>query len=279
MKSIPASLLAHYQSGTTTTAMLWRVTLADGSVLGFTDHDQDIDYLGVTYTAEEGFARTAITGNASLSVDNLDVTGFLQSPALTIEAINKGLWDFAAVDIWRVNWADTSMGHEVMRTGTLGEVSADDLTFTAEMRGLTQRLAQNVGALYLPTCDAEFGDARCTKSLAGLTVTGSVTGVSGNRVVGDSARTEAAGTYTNGVLTWTGGANVGMQEKVRVYTVGQIDLQMPAPYTIVLGDTYSLVQGCAKSPDACKAYSNFVNFRGDPFVTGRDKVIFNGANP
>lgn len=44
MKTIPTALQAHYASGGTTLATLWKITRADGIVFGFTDHDAPIPF-------------------------------------------------------------------------------------------------------------------------------------------------------------------------------------------------------------------------------------------
>ena len=40
MKVLPAGMQAHLDAGTTTLAWCWRIDRADGTVLGFTDHDR-----------------------------------------------------------------------------------------------------------------------------------------------------------------------------------------------------------------------------------------------
>lgn len=44
MKSISSALTTHLGLSTTTLATLWKINRADGKVLGFTDHDQQINY-------------------------------------------------------------------------------------------------------------------------------------------------------------------------------------------------------------------------------------------
>ena len=54
-----------------------------------------------------------------------------------------------------------------LHRGYLGEViSTQSGMFTAELRGLVQRLAQKVGDLYSADCRADLGDSKCKIPLA-----------------------------------------------------------------------------------------------------------------
>ena len=54
-RTITAGLAAHLAGEVTTLATLWKVTWQNGTVLAFTDHDEDIEYLGVRYeSASDG---------------------------------------------------------------------------------------------------------------------------------------------------------------------------------------------------------------------------------
>jgi hypothetical protein len=83
-----------------------------------------------------------------------------------------------------------------------------------------------------------------------------------------------SGYFDYGVMTMTSGANDGLSMEVKSYTVGQIVLQLPFPYAVAVGDSYSLTAGCDRSFTTCKdRFSNVLNFRGEPYVPGLDKVI------
>jgi len=55
---------------------------------------------------------------------------------------------------------------------------------------------------------------------------------------------------------------------------GVITLQQAMPFATVIGDTYSMSAGCAKTLDTCRVkFNNVVNFRGFPHVPGMDKMV------
>lgn len=160
-KTIPAALQTHMASGYTTLAYLWKITRQDGTVFGFTNHDEDLVVSGVTYEASTGFDATAIDSRSELNVDSMEVAGSLDSNAISEADLIAGLWDYAEVYIYRCNWADLTQGVEVMRRGWLGEVVVTDTGFKVELRGLMQPLQQKVIEVSTPACRATLGDARC----------------------------------------------------------------------------------------------------------------------
>ena len=54
MARCPAELQAHLDSGATTLCTCWRVIRNDGSPLGSTDHDRDLEFDGTTFEAATG---------------------------------------------------------------------------------------------------------------------------------------------------------------------------------------------------------------------------------
>jgi uncharacterized phage protein (TIGR02218 family) len=85
------------------------------------------------------------------------------------------------------------------------------------------------------------------------------------------------GYFDFGKVTWITGANAGLSMEVKAYVPGQVTLYLPAPYPIGVGspsDTFSISAGCDKSFTTCRdRFSNVVNFRGEPYVPGVDKMV------
>lgn len=162
VKTITPAMQTHLEQSVTTLTTCWYVKRRDGVILYFTDHDRDIIYEGNTYKSEFGYNRTDIANDPSLNVDNLDIEGFLNSNALDANDIRNGLYDYAEVRVFAVNWKDLTMGDIKLRRGFLGEVLYTDTgRFKAELRSLTQALSQNILQVYQPTCRADVGDKRC----------------------------------------------------------------------------------------------------------------------
>lgn len=273
MKTMSSGLAAHLDGEVTTLACLWRLERADGWVRGFTDHDQDITYLGLDYVASTGFLPSAIKSGADLSVDNLDVDGFLDDDALKPEDLTAGRFDGARIDIMMVNWANLAHGHVLMRRGWLGEVKRADQRFSAEVRGIANRLQQTSGKLYSRLCRTDLGSAECTVDLAPLTDTFTISAVaSGDTFTVPTAR--SSGFYAFGTCTFLTGANAGAAIEILSHVGLSVTLFTPMPRPMAIGDQVRLVAGCNKTIETCHSrFANVLNFRGEPHIPGNDKVF------
>lgn len=280
-KTLPAGLQAHLDTGATTLAWCWRLTRRDATVYGFTDHDRDITFDGTTFEAAAGFTGSEIRGSLGLSVDNLDVTGALSSERLNEADLAAGLFDDAAVEIWRVNW-ETPAQRVLMVRGSVGEVRRGETAFTAELRSLAHYLNQERGRTYQFACDATLGDTRCGVDLddPDFVGTGTVTAAeTGYLFAASGLGSFAAEHFTGGLVTWTGGANSGraMEVKRHALTGGggaEIELWRSMAEAVAAGDTFTVTAGCDKTFPTCKAkFDNALNFRGFPHIPGNRFVI------
>jgi uncharacterized phage protein (TIGR02218 family) len=280
MKTLPAGLQAHLSSGATTLAWCWRLRRADGTIYGFTDHDRDIAFEATTFEAASGFTSSDIRQSVGLSVDNLDVTGALRSDRLDEADLAGGLFDGAAVEIWRVNWAEPDQ-RLLMMAGSIGEVKRGETAFTAELRSLAHLLGQQQGRTFQYACDATLGDARCGIDLddpaykgVGAVLSASSTyqfAASGLDIFAD-------GWFAGGLLTWTSGGNADRQMEVKHFAhaggAAQIELWRSMASPIVPGDGFTITAGCDKTFPTCKAkFANQLNFRGFPHMPGNSYVL------
>lgn len=280
MKSLPTALQAHLDTGATTLCWCWRLTRRDGQVMGFTDHDEDVSFAGVSYLAASGFTASEVQSSLGLAVDNLTVIGALSAASLSEDDLAAGLYDDAEVEIWRVNWQDTD-SRVLMRKGNLGEVARGKTAFEAELRGLAHKLNQPVGRAFLKSCDADLGDVRCGVNLAGsaYTGTGAVAALlTPARVfTATGLETFASGWFSGGKLSWTSGANAGRAMEVKAHgkaNVVTLDLWQAMSEAVTPGDTFTISAGCDKQFATCKAkFSNVASFRGFPYMPGNDAVI------
>lgn len=272
--SVSASMAQHLAQEVTTTAYLWKVIRQDSAIFTFTSHDAPIVFDGHTYEASAGFMPSAVQTTSGLAVDDLELEGLLSSESITQQDLVAGLWDGAEVWLYQVNYLDLTAGAVICRRGWIGEVRSGKTSFVAELRGVAQRLSQQIGQFYSPSCRADFGDGRCKLNLASFTVTGAVTGVTNRHVFTDSSRTEAAGFFDLGLIAFTSGANSGFSQEVKTFSSGVITSELSFPNAITIGDAYVLQQGCDKTFATCKdRYNNIVNFRGEPYVPVIDALI------
>ena len=280
MKILSPSLAAHLASGVTTLCQCWIVTRTDGLRLGFTDHDEDLVVDGVTCSAESGATGTAVEQGTGLSADNLEIVGALTSGRLAESELARGLFDGAAVAVWRVDWASPD-DRVLILSGTVGEVSRGPTAFTAEVRGLADRLNQPRGRVYQRSCDALLGDARCGVDAGAAAIRGAGTVAtvrSARSVTASGLAGYVSRWFEAGRLVWTSGANAGAAVEVRAHGLAgglaSLDLWEPMPAPISPGDTFQVVAGCDKSLASCRdKFANVLNFRGFPDLPGNDYAV------
>jgi len=260
---------------TTTYCTRWLITLADATVLGYTDHDQDITVSAQLYTAAIGYIPSAVQTNVELSPDNMDVMGIIDDAGISESDLLAGRFDYAEIEVAAVDYANLAGGdvYPLVR-GKLGRVSIASGQFHSELNSLAMQLQQNIGRVISPSCDADLGDTRCGYTLTTDNVT--VTGATDKRQFVDSAITEADGHYDGGLATWVTGDNAGYVMDIKGYLLagGSFELYEPMPYTIQIGDTATVSIGCDKTAATCLAtFSNLDNFRGFQHVPGLQRLM------
>ena len=274
MRSTSPTYNTHLLGEVTTLATCWKITRTDGVIKTYTDCDIDIVYAGDTYLSIVGFTPSSIESKDDFSVDNVDVQGVLRTGYLTAPDLMAGLYDFAEVEIFQVNYRDLTQDRMKLRRGKLGEVRIQRDMFTAELRGLSELMQQHIGQLFSPSCRAILGDARCKVNMASFTFAATVNSVTSSMIFTANALTQAAGYFTGGEVRWLTGANAGLKREIKEFVNKQIVLALPMPYAIANGDTFNALAGCDKIFSTCKAkFNNVVNFRGEPDVPGTDAIL------
>lgn len=285
MRVVPEALQAKLNSGAGTLCRCWQITRADGTVMGFTDHDADLTFDGVVFQAGSGLDAGALESGSGLSVDNAQAVGALTSNGITAADIMAGRYDGADVRHYLVDW-QTPEDRVLMFRGSLGEIERGETEFKAELRGLSEALNTTVGRSFMPLCDAKLGGKRCgfDVSAPGYTFEGTVEGVvSGRKFTVYGASGFAEQWFEYGTLRWISGANAGAVAVVKFDTVTGalrlIELWQEAAHVIAPADAFELIAGCDKRSETCKnKFSNFRNFRGFPNMPGEDWVTAYPAN-
>lgn len=276
-----AGFRAHLEGGMTTVCRCWAVTRLDGVEYGFTDHDRDLAFEGITFKADTGLTARALQQGTGLAVDNTEAMGVLSDAAIREEDIEAGRLDGAEVRAWLVNWTDVVQRHLQFR-GSIGEIRRGGGAFHAELRGLTEKLNRPLGRVYQKPCTAVLGDAACRfdTSAAGYSVTVAVGIAEQGRIFRwtDLAGFEP-GWFTRGRLMVLTGAAAGLSGIVkadRVTETGQreIELWEALRGAMLPGDLLRLEAGCDKRMETCRLkFHNLLNFQGFPDIPGEDWVM------
>jgi uncharacterized phage protein (TIGR02218 family) len=280
MRNIPTALQDKLDSGVTTLCRCWLIARSDGVTQGFTDHDEDVTLGAVTCRAGAGLSGSEAAQTMGLAVDASELSGALADDTLNEADLAAGRYDGAMVELWLTDWSDPAL-RVLLAKGTLGEIRREGKAFTAEVRGLSQRLQEESGRLYTTTCSADLGDARCKIDLGDPAFRGSgtVSALSAtSSFTASGLDTFADGWFTAGKLTFDSGLNANLSVEVKSHgnASGAVtfDLWQAMPEPIASGDVFTVTAGCDKRFQTCHdKFDNAINFRGFPHIPGNDYVV------
>jgi len=282
-RTISSQLINHIAQGTTTLATCLKITLSDSTIIAFTDHDQDITYDGVIYKSSAGYIPSSVESKSNLDEESLSVNGAFEIGNLVRTDMLSGKYDYAKIEIFILNYADTTMGKVDSIQGRFGRVNFSDNQFTVNIFSNTKLFGQTIGRTYTSLCSADLGDSKCKINLSNYTETGtvltvtdqhsftaSITDLNGNGIT-------ISDWFTSGLLTWTSGNNNGKKIEIRQHTYSgdhTLSLQEDMFFTIQSGDTFTIYAGCQKRTiEDCKnKFNNILNNRGFKYVPTRDQL-------
>ncbi|MFZ1680733.1 MAG: DUF2163 domain-containing protein [Rhizobiaceae bacterium] len=285
MSSIDPELAARLGEPVTTCCSAWRVTLRDGRILGFTDHDRTLDIDGTSFEPGGGMNATDARDSAGFAVDSTEVSGILNTGRFTDEDIEAGLLDSTTVETLLVDWRAPPL-HQVVRKATVGRIRRAGAAFVAELESAAAFHAQPGGRLFRRSCDAKLGDARCGIDL-GLADYRAVVSIIEKRAerafAVDGLGAFADGDF-NGATLRIDAATVFVPVHRNVGSEHWLDFA--ARPDLSPGQTGELVAGCDQTFARCRdRFANTVNFRGFPHLPGNDEAyayatedgVFDGA--
>jgi uncharacterized phage protein (TIGR02218 family) len=291
MKSCSAGLNSHTKQGQTTLARLLKVTRqADGQVYGFTDHDQDLAFGGVTYLSSTSYNPFNLNSKADGDAATTELTGAFDS-VITRADVLAGRWDNATFQLLLVNWYDVihaagSQGSAILAAGSFGTFEVQEFGFKVQLHGLSYRLTFIGGDFCGPTCRADFGDSKCAPggllasgtAINSLLQSGSVSSTpDGYRTLVVSGISNLGKPLDGGLLTFTSGANNLLSAEIVHVDFGTNSVTL-RPWTqlapVAPGDNFSIMPTCDKVFTTCVlTYNNAQNNQSEPQAPTPDAVI------
>jgi uncharacterized phage protein (TIGR02218 family) len=278
MLDISTSMQARLDQRATSLCHCWRIARRDGSILGFTDHDRDLTFNGVTFRAHTGLSASEAESSLGLAVTTTEAVGALSDDCLSEGDLVNGLYDGAAVEIWLVDWSDIE-DRTLLDVASIGEVRRGEHAFSAELRSSAHVFDQPLGRTFQRGCDADLGDARCKLNLANYSVAGSIIAAAGGVLRLNLASASPTGYLTGGTLRFLQGDNAGATFVIKSHRMesgaqAAVELWSQPGSAITAGDAVTLTAGCDKTSTTCRGkFSNIVNFRGFPHMPGNDKLV------
>lgn len=258
-----------------TAATYWRVFRRDGIALGFTSHDHDLSFGGVSHRAAPGMVPTAVRMTSDLSEDSAGVDGALSHDSIREEDLSAGLFDQAAVEIGIVDWE--TLESQSLYSGTLGRIEDDTRGFSAELRSAKQVLEQDIVPRTSPTCRATFCGPGCGLSANKFTARATLSELNFdlNRVRFSGV---ASANMVDGTVRFLEGPQTGVTFGVLSVNGTWLTLDRPLQSSLSVGAPAELREGCDHTLTTCSnRFGNAVNFRGEPYLPGNDLLARYGT--
>ncbi len=254
----------------TNTASFWRIQMADGKALCFTDSDINIKYEEETYICGSNFTPNAIASSNELAQDNFTIAGIIDGELISKESLMSGDFSQAYFEFFIIKNKEKL----ILKTGWLGDIKFDNNKFTASVNSLSSKTNNLIGKCYSSSCRAEFGDLYCKINKENYKLSGEVTALVEDYSFIDSSRIEPDDYFTQGILEFISGANKGRSYNISSFYDNKITIDSIFNQKIKIGDKYTITAGCNKSLYVCiNKFSNAINFRGEPFIPSRHKLL------
>ena len=253
----------------TTLAFCWRLDRRDGAGLALTSHDQPLMIDGTRYAPAPGMTPAAIRSELGLEPRSSEVAGALSSNSISDEDVSAGRWDGAALKLFAVDWSESDHVQALpLLDGDLGEVTAIDGSFHAELKGVAARLERPICPRTSPNCRAELGDPHCGVDMAGRRVRGRVTSAFAHVITVD---VPVDNRFRFGEIRFLAGSANGERRGILAVEGQQLHLRSAPSGEVLAGMAVELTQGCDKLLATCsERFGNAANFRGEPHLPGND---------
>ncbi|MFX8857952.1 DUF2163 domain-containing protein [Acinetobacter baumannii] len=278
MRQASPKLIALLDADQFIMADLYTITTIQGIEYRYTSYDVNLTVQGKEFQADGPIiSRDGISLSLGIEVDNLSITietnentKFGDVPVA--QAFHNGILDGARFKLERIFMdmntpTDTSAGTLVLFEGRIVEPELNryeiNASVVSDVDNLKLQMPRN---LYTPGCLNTLFDSACGLLSADFAVN-TIIGVNStsNRILCELNQPQ--GWFTQGVVEFLEGANIGIKRTVRLHEAGSLILTLPLLKMPEIGEAIRVYPGCDKRLDTCtNRFNNRSRFRGAPFV-------------
>ena len=280
MREISQAFKQNLQNVPTNLILCWKLERKDNEALYFTEATQDIMIDDKIYLSSSGIRSSSIEENCNISIDNFDVEGILDNEIIAQNDILDGLYDKAIIEVFLVD-ADYSLNVKenqknviFLKRGYVGAIKLiGENKFVAEVNGFLQIADQHITQRYSLNCRANFCDKKCGLNIDNFMFDGEITKIIDKKTFQDSTNDKSDGYFDYGVIIFIDENGRKIEQNIKFYINKSFELTLPSKIELKIGIKYKATAGCDKSAKMCiERYVNIVNFRGEPYIPGIEKV-------
>ncbi|WP_436462743.1 DUF2163 domain-containing protein [Acinetobacter seifertii] len=278
MRQASPKLIALLDADQFIMADLYTITTIQGIEYRYTSYDVNLTVQGNEFRADGPIiSREGISLSLGIEVDNLSIT--IETTENTkfgdvsvTKAFHNGILDGARFKLERIFMdintpTDTSAGTLVLFEGRIVEPELNRYVINAsvvsDVDNLKLQMPRN---LYTPGCLNTLFDGACGLISSDLAVNTTIGfNSTSNRILCELSQPQ--GWFTQGVVEFLEGVNVGIKRTIRSHEAGSLLLTLPLLEIPEVGEAIRVYPGCDKRLETCtNRFNNRSRFRGAPFV-------------
>lgn len=278
MRQASPKLIALLDADQFIMADLYTITTIQGIEYRYTSYDYSLVVDGKEFRFDGPIiSREGTSLSLGIEVDNLSIT--IEATENTkfgdvpiAQAFHNGILDGARFKLERIFMdmntpTDTSAGTLVLFEGRIVEPELNryeiNASVVSDVDNLKLQMPRN---LYTPGCLNTLFDSACGLLSADFAVNTTIgTNSTPNRILCDLSQPQ--GWFTQGVVEFLEGANIGIKRTIRLHEAGSLILTLPLLKMPEIGEAIRVYPGCDKRLDTCtNRFNNRARFRGAPFV-------------
>lgn len=278
MRQASPKLIALLDADQFIMADLYTITTIQGIEYCYTSYDYSLHVNGKEFRSDGPvISREGTSLSLGIEVDNLSIkietnesSKFGEVPIA--QAFHNGVLDGARFKLERIFMdintpTDTSTGTLVLFEGRIVEPELDryeiNASVVSEVDDLKLQMPRN---LYTPGCLNTLFDSACGLLSADFAVNTTIGANSTpSRILCELSQPQ--GWFTQGVVEFLEGTNIGIKRTVRLHEAGALLLTLPLLDMPVIGEAIRVYPGCDKRLDTCtNRFNNRSRFRGAPFI-------------
>lgn len=278
MRTLSDNIKRKYEKQALTICRILKIKTKEGKILALTSLDKDLTFEGLTYL-HFGADTSVIQDSNNFAISNAEATTLFAKAGITEKSIRAGILDNATWELSEIDYIKLDEAL-LLDKGVIGVVETKDgQSLTFELLSFANRLTSAYGCLDAKRCRAVFGTEAEDIFGCGAKaswISGEVTGVDENEAdvlfadknlqFNDKMKKAARVQFTEG----DNKSDSLYQVESLSSTSGSILLMEPTPYPIQVGDKFKIRSDCNKTPQMCKEYNNFINYKGEPHIPSED---------
>lgn len=253
----------------------WKLEREDGVNLFFTDHDVSLEIDGDTYVpGSGGLLVSAAQSSDSTQAGSTEARGMINASSITEDDLKARKYDGCKITEFIVDFRFPFAGRFVTSVFYIENLKYNGRdVWSANLSSQRMKLAQRKGRQITKDCRFSFGDSDCAVYEGSYQSFSSVSTVKKDRLTFETSLVVDDGYFDYGKLEWLSGDNTGIISEVKWNIGSEIELQTKTPFSIQVGEFFTITAGCDRSYDTCmNKFGNVINFGGDPFIPGTDKA-------